>query len=93
MRVALALVLGLIATAASAQSRVFHVKNFGVDSPDCGGEFTPCRSISQGIRIASTGDTVLVGPDSMVISIATAHRRNRRGRAESVVVSFPLESR
>jgi hypothetical protein len=62
MRLALALVLGLIATAASAQSRVFHVKNFGVDGPDCGGEFTPCRSISQGIRTASTGDTVLVGP-------------------------------
>ena len=62
MRATLALVFGFIATAASAEPRVVHVRNFGVDSPTCGEQLTPCRSIGHGIEIASTNDTVLVGP-------------------------------
>ena len=62
MRIALAFVLALVATVAGAQTRVVHVANFGVDSPDCGLQETPCRSISQAIRNASEGDTVFVGP-------------------------------
>ena len=62
MRLALGSLIGLVATAASAQSNVVHVKNYGEDSPDCGAQVQPCRSISQGIRRANEHDTVLVGP-------------------------------
>jgi hypothetical protein len=39
-----------------------YIANNGVDSPTCGAQTTPCRSISQGIANATAGDTVLVKP-------------------------------
>jgi parallel beta helix pectate lyase-like protein len=39
-----------------------RVSNHGIDSPTCGSKAAPCRSISQAIRNASAGDTILVGP-------------------------------
>ena len=57
-----ALLFCLVAAVSVAHADVKHVANFGVDSPDCGLQETPCRSISQAIRNASEGDTVFVGP-------------------------------
>jgi nitrous oxidase accessory protein NosD len=54
----LAVMLG--ATVASAE--IVHVETIGNDSPTCGSESTPCRTIRFGItRAAPTGD-VIVGP-------------------------------
>ncbi|WP_292435831.1 right-handed parallel beta-helix repeat-containing protein [Methylobacter sp.] len=39
-----------------------HVTNAGVDNSTCGNRDNPCRSISQAIANAKTGDTIEVGP-------------------------------
>lgn len=39
-----------------------YVENSGLDSPSCGSVTNPCRSIGRAIRLASDGDTILVGP-------------------------------
>ncbi len=44
-----------------ASANTLHVANNGVDSSSCGWE-QPCRSISQAIGNASSGDTIYVGP-------------------------------
>lgn len=46
----------------SVQPRTWHVANNGVDESICGGQRSPCRSISQAIANASAGDSILVGP-------------------------------
>ena len=46
---------------ASAATR--YVTDSGTDSPSCGADLaTACRSITQAIKLANAGDTVLVGP-------------------------------
>jgi parallel beta-helix repeat protein len=50
------------AAATGQQGRTFNVANNGTDSPTCGKENKPCRSISQAIANASAGDTIVVGP-------------------------------
>lgn len=50
----------VIAGEARADSR--YVANDGVDSGDCGGLETPCRSLGRAIANASAGDTIIVGP-------------------------------
>jgi len=42
--------------------RTLHVAVNGLDSTTCGAPTTPCRSISQAITNAATGDTLLVRP-------------------------------
>jgi hypothetical protein len=48
--------------AASAGAKTVYVANDGLDGVACGTKAAPCRSITQGIARASTGDTVSVGP-------------------------------
>jgi hypothetical protein len=61
--VAALLVVGLEKRLQAAEpSPSLHVANNGTDSPACGGEDHPCRSISQAIANASAGDTIVVGP-------------------------------
>lgn len=38
------------------------VANNGTDSSSCGSSVSPCRSISQAIENASSGETIWVGP-------------------------------
>jgi parallel beta-helix repeat protein len=57
----LALVLvPLLVTPASAEKR-FAAAN-GVDTPSCGTQAAPCRSIGRSIQNAAIGDTIEVGP-------------------------------
>jgi hypothetical protein len=58
----LPLALAALAIAGSAGARTVYVGNDGLDGAACGTKAVPCRSISQGIALAATGDTVLVGP-------------------------------
>ncbi|HZO21163.1 MAG TPA: hypothetical protein VFB37_01580 [Steroidobacteraceae bacterium] len=51
----------LLSNVSAAATRVW-VANNGVDSPSCGAASNPCRSISQGIENAQSGDTIYVGP-------------------------------
>lgn len=46
----------------TTSGNTLYVANNGVDSPTCGAEASPCRSISQGIANAVAGDTLLVKP-------------------------------
>ncbi len=43
-------------------ARVIYVANNGFDSATCGDRDSPCRSVSQGISNADTGDRIVVGP-------------------------------
>jgi hypothetical protein len=45
-----------------AHATTLHVASQGFDHSACGAKNDPCRSIGQGIRRASQGDTVVVGP-------------------------------
>jgi hypothetical protein len=46
---------------ASNGQRTIHVANDGVDSVNCGTRRKPCRSITQAIQNATSGDLILVG--------------------------------
>lgn len=46
----------------AASAATIHVGNHGSDTADCGSTAAPCRTISQGVRVASPGDRVLVQP-------------------------------
>ena len=46
----------------SDDARVIYVANNGFDSATCGDRDSPCRSVSQGISNADTGDRIVVGP-------------------------------
>ena len=61
VRSLLASVIALFGATIPAVANNWHVANNGVDSSQCGGE-TPCRSISQAMLNASSGDTIYVGP-------------------------------
>src|ERR1700722_8073010 len=55
------LLIGLLGIGASAIAGVLHVAAYGSDSPTCG-PGSPCRSISQAMENAASGDTIYVGP-------------------------------
>jgi parallel beta-helix repeat protein len=55
-----ALLLGLLGGVSEAAT--LYVANNGLDSPTCGALASPCRSISQAIANANSGDRVVVGP-------------------------------
>lgn len=58
-----ALAFAVAALAASeAAAATVYVANTGSDSISCGGESSPCRTISQAVQMAAAGDRVLVGP-------------------------------
>ena len=46
----------------NAFAKTLHVENAGSDSGSCGGSVAPCRSISQAIANANSGDEIVVGP-------------------------------
>jgi hypothetical protein len=50
------------AASATARGHTRHVANNGIDGPACGTRGAPCRSISQAIANAASGDTIWVGP-------------------------------
>jgi hypothetical protein len=50
-----------ILAAQAASARTLYVTSDGTDSGSCGAQATPCRSISQAIENASSGDTIDVG--------------------------------
>jgi hypothetical protein len=63
MRIALCLfVCAATAVAANSEAAVLHVATHGVDRSTCGGEQSPCRSISQAISNAVNGDVIIVDP-------------------------------
>jgi hypothetical protein len=55
------LLIGLLGIGASAVAGVLHVAAYGSDSATCGRQ-SPCRSISQAMENAASGDTIYVGP-------------------------------
>ena len=55
------LLIGLLGIDTSAIAGVLHVAAYGSDSPTCGLQ-SPCRSISQAMENAASGDTIYVGP-------------------------------
>jgi hypothetical protein len=55
------LLIGLLGIGTSAIAGVLHVAVYGSDSPACGLQ-APCRSISQAMENAASGDTIYVGP-------------------------------
>src|ERR1700722_11765043 len=55
------LLIGLLGIGASAIAGVLHVAAYGSDSPTCAPGST-CRSISQAMENAASGDTIYVGP-------------------------------
>jgi hypothetical protein len=55
------LLIGLLGIGASAIAGVLHVAAYGSDSSTCGRQ-SPCRSISQAMENAASGDTIYVGP-------------------------------
>lgn len=58
-----ALTCALVASTAPAEDpRTWRVANNGVDESTCGTRHAPCRSVSQALANAGTGDTILVGP-------------------------------
>lgn len=56
------LALCLATTGIAHAGAIIRVANNGSDQPGCGGEASPCRSITAGIAAAAAGDTILVGP-------------------------------
>ena len=52
---------GVEITQTNAKANILHVANNGTDTSDCGSKSLPCRSITQAIRLARSGDTILVG--------------------------------
>ena len=54
--------LAALLVAAPAGAATVYVGQEGTDSGSCGAKATPCRSISRGIAVAGSGDTVRVGP-------------------------------
>ena len=54
--------LAALLVAAPAGAGTVYVRQEGTDSGSCGAKTTPCRSISRGIEVAGSGDTVRVGP-------------------------------
>lgn len=58
-------VAALVAFLASAPARAattWYVANNGTDANNCNLSTSPCRSISHAIGLASSGDTIIVGP-------------------------------
>ena len=55
------LLIGLLGIDTSAVAGILHVAAYGSDSPTCGLQ-SPCRSISQAMENAASGDTIYVGP-------------------------------
>jgi hypothetical protein len=60
--VLVAIAVGVLGLGSESSAATRYVANNGVDSAACGTEGNPCRSITQAIANASTGDTILVGP-------------------------------
>ncbi|HLK10998.1 MAG TPA: NosD domain-containing protein [Candidatus Binatia bacterium] len=58
----LLMVAGLVAPAPPVRAVTLYVANNGLDGSSCGTKTSPCRSISQGIALAATGDMIIVGP-------------------------------
>jgi hypothetical protein len=58
----LAVVTSVLALSSASSAATRYVANNGVDSPTCGMQASPCRSITQAMAIAIAGDTILVGP-------------------------------
>jgi parallel beta-helix repeat protein len=54
--------LTALGSVAAAWAGTLHVANYGADSPGCGAKTDPCRTLTQAISNAGSGDTVLVGP-------------------------------
>lgn len=54
------LAFGLAATDAGAATIL--VANTGADAPACGGDASPCRTITQAVAVASNGDRIVVLP-------------------------------
>ena len=54
--------VGLFLTTVSYAANKLTVSNYGTDSLTCGSADSPCRSISQAIQNAGSGDTIVVGP-------------------------------
>jgi hypothetical protein len=54
--------IGLFLTTMSNAATKLTVSNYGTDSLTCGSADSPCRSISQAIQNAGSGDTIIVGP-------------------------------
>ena len=44
------------------KGRLLSVETNGIDSADCGGQTSPCRTIGRALRDARAGDTIVVGP-------------------------------
>lgn len=55
-------VLASIVLAPPARAATVFVGNDGVDAAACGIKAAPCRSINRGLAVATSGDTILVGP-------------------------------
>lgn len=51
-----------IMTAVAASANTLRVANDGADSASCGTSNKPCRTISQAMENAASGDTIFVGP-------------------------------
>jgi hypothetical protein len=49
-----------VVTLLTAPSTVFIDSEIGVDSPECGTESAPCKTITQGLALAQAGQTLLV---------------------------------
>jgi hypothetical protein len=52
----------MLTTAGPGAAAQLFVKNDGIDSPTCGSDARPCRSISQGVENATDGDMLIVHP-------------------------------
>lgn len=59
-RVLLIALFGLVCARSALAANALLVGNEGIDSATCGGESNKCRSISQAIRNAADGDSILV---------------------------------
>jgi hypothetical protein len=53
---------GAIMTVGAASAATLRVTNDGTDSASCGAPNKPCRTISQAMDNAASGDTIYVGP-------------------------------
>jgi hypothetical protein len=54
--------VGLLLTTVSLAATKLTVSNYGTDSVTCGTPDNPCRSITQAIENAGSGDTIIIGP-------------------------------